>query len=168
MSGGVALACQCLVRISKPEPNALASGGTTILANSSRPEASAYGSRDVVADVLKHALENATACFSLCETRCRGHTTCQSRRQEVAVSHWQASGTQIIEILNESASELHVRSFRCGAEEGMSKQRCGNPAIGKHEGVAFLQWALPRMGFRWSGFRKVRRRRYCDGLVAVS
>jgi len=45
-----------LERISKPEPNALASGGTTILADSSRPEASAYGSRDVVAEVLKYAL----------------------------------------------------------------------------------------------------------------
>ncbi len=25
------------------------------------------------------------------------------------------------------------------------------------DGVAFLQWALPRLGFRWPGFRKVRR-----------
>jgi len=24
------------------------------------------------------------------------------------------------------------------------------------ECIAFLQWALPRMGFRWPGFRKVR------------
>ena len=25
------------------------------------------------------------------------------------------------------------------------------------DGVAFLRWALPRLGFRWGGFRKVRR-----------
>lgn len=28
------------------------------------------------------------------------------------------------------------------------------------EGVAFLQWCLPRLGLRWPGFRKVRRRVY--------
>jgi len=38
----------------KPEPNALASGGTTIWAVFSRPEASAYGSRDVMTEVLKY------------------------------------------------------------------------------------------------------------------
>jgi chemotaxis protein methyltransferase CheR len=34
----------------------------------------------------------------------------------------------------------------------------GSPAIADPEGVQFLQWALPRLGLRWPGFRKVRRR----------
>jgi chemotaxis protein methyltransferase CheR len=41
--------------------------------------------------------------------------------------------------------------------ERVTMEPCGNPSIDRHEGVAFLQWALPQMGFRWPGFRKVRR-----------
>jgi chemotaxis protein methyltransferase CheR len=41
--------------------------------------------------------------------------------------------------------------------EGLPMEPCSDPPIGRHEGVAFLQWALPKMGFRWPGFRKVRR-----------
>lgn len=33
-------------------------------------------------------------------------------------------------------------------------------AVNDPEGVAFLQWCLPRLGLRWPGFRKVRRRVY--------
>lgn len=29
--------------------------------------------------------------------------------------------------------------------------------MGDHDCIAFLQWALPRLGFRWDGFRRVRR-----------
>jgi chemotaxis protein methyltransferase CheR len=34
------------------------------------------------------------------------------------------------------------------------------PLIPDPEGVRFLQWCLPRLGLRWPGFRKVRRRVY--------
>ena len=33
--------------------------------------------------------------------------------------------------------------------------------------VAFLQWALPRLGMRWAGFRKVRRQ-ICKRLVRIA
>jgi len=34
------------------------------------------------------------------------------------------------------------------------------PVIQDSEGVQFLQWCLPRLGLRWPGFRKVRKRVY--------
>jgi len=34
------------------------------------------------------------------------------------------------------------------------------PFIEDSEGIRFLQWCLPRLGLRWPGFRKVRRRVY--------
>lgn len=34
------------------------------------------------------------------------------------------------------------------------------PTVPDSEGVQFLQWCLPRLGLRWPGFRKVRRRVY--------
>ena len=33
-----------------------------------------------------------------------------------------------------------------------------SPAMDDRDCVAFLQWALPRLGMRWHGFRKVRHR----------
>jgi chemotaxis protein methyltransferase CheR len=34
------------------------------------------------------------------------------------------------------------------------------PSVEDSEGVQFLQWCLPRLGLRWQGFRKVRKRVY--------
>jgi len=51
---------ESLDRISEPKPNALASGDTTISPVFSRSEASAYGSRDVIAEVLKYPLDRRT------------------------------------------------------------------------------------------------------------
>jgi len=45
-----------------------------------------------------------------------------------------------------------------------------NPAMDDRSCVAFLQWALPHMGMRWQGFRKVRRqvcRRIRDRIVEL-
>lgn len=35
-----------------------------------------------------------------------------------------------------------------------------HPSMQDSEGIQFLQWCLPRMGLRWPGFRKVRKRVY--------
>ncbi|HEY7654602.1 MAG TPA: hypothetical protein VIG07_17435, partial [Methylomirabilota bacterium] len=34
------------------------------------------------------------------------------------------------------------------------------PSVPDAEGIQFLQWCLPRLGLRWPGFRKVRKRVY--------
>ncbi len=38
-----------------------------------------------------------------------------------------------------------------------ARQETAGTALPDQECVRFLQWALPRMGFRWAGFRRVRR-----------
>jgi chemotaxis protein methyltransferase CheR len=51
------------------------------------------------------------------------------------------------ELPSESGTPETSGTDRSLADEGVSEGEC----------IAFLQWALPRLGMRWKGFRKVRR-----------
>jgi chemotaxis protein methyltransferase CheR len=46
----------------------------------------------------------------------------------------------------------------CNRRTGTSGE--ARPIVKDSEGIGFLQWCLPRLGLRWAGFRKVRKRVY--------